>query len=152
MVWPASYGLSPSDVLCDATAGLQAQAPPTDPSWITDGTLLDQLAQRHIKTCTDPDKTYNMPEEITLGSFCSGSEGFHTACVAIEKALAAKWTVGHINGKASPKIKQVWMSEVNAQKREWEMLVNTDPDCCSFGDVRGLGTFLISWPSQWSSG
>ena len=93
-----------------------------------------------------------MPEEITLGSFCSGSEGFHTVLEAVQNGLTNHWTHGDIKGKATPKLRQVWMSEIVPQKREWEMLVNTEETCCCFGDVRGLGTSRISWPSQWNSG
>ena len=105
---------------------------------------MDKLADQLIDEFKEAGRTYNMPSEITVGSFCSGSEGFHTACLAIERAMAPSSLNGRVEGKASPKIRQVWMSEINDKKREWEMLVNADQDCCCFGDVRGLGTSLVS--------
>jgi len=118
---------------------MKAKVKTVPAEWLRDGVLLDRLADEYVRDQAAECPDHYMPDVMTVATFCSGAEGMSCLFDSLEGSLKEHAsTPGHNGRRTWTKFKTVWMSEVDAQKRQWGMEVNDDPDCCAFGDVTGL--------------
>ena len=110
-----------------------------------DGSLLDELARKHVIAFKEvlPEHHKPLSGHQTWGSLCSGSEGAHFVTEAAERAIGA-WNTA--SGQEALHLVQLFACESVASKRKWIHHVVNVPrrakgqkEICIFIDILQMG-------------